>query len=91
MSAVLAEMAALPMPVIAAVNGDAIGGGCEILTACDLRLAAAHARFAFAQVRNGLTTGWGGSSRLVALLGESRAMELLLTTRLFGAAVSRDL
>lgn len=91
MSVALAQMAALPVPVIAAVNGDAIGGGCEILTACDLRLAAAHARFSFAQVRNGLTSGWGGTSRLVALLGESRAMELLLTTRLFDAAEAQRL
>ncbi|MFQ5398748.1 MAG: enoyl-CoA hydratase/isomerase family protein [Anaerolineae bacterium] len=85
MSAALARLTALPLPVIAAVNGDAYGGGCEILTACDLRLAAAHARFSFAQVRNGLTTGWGGTGRLVRLIGHSRAMDFLLTSRPFEA------
>jgi enoyl-CoA hydratase/carnithine racemase len=85
MSAALTDLAALPYPVIAAVNGDAIGGGCEILTACDLRLAAAGARFAFRQVQNGLTTGWGGAARLVRLLGQSRAMDLILTGRVIDA------
>jgi len=85
MSAALAALTELPAPVIAAVNGDAIGGGCEIVTACDLRVAAAGARFAFRQVHNGLTTGWGGAARLVALIGQSRAMELLLTGRMFDA------
>ena len=78
----LVQMTELPLPVIAAINGDAFGGGCEILTACDLRIAVPHARFSFAQVKNALTTGWGGTGRLVRLLGQSRAMELLLTTRL---------
>lgn len=82
MGTALAQLTELPIPVIAAVNGDAFGGGCEILTACDLRLAAAHARFSFAQVKVGLTSGWGGTGRLVRLIGQSRAMELLLTTRL---------
>lgn len=85
MSAALAQLADLPFPVIAAVDGDAVGGGCEILTACDLRIASAGARFAFRQVNNGLTTGWGGTARLVALIGQARAMELLLTGRAFDA------
>ncbi len=91
MSAALAGLAELPYPVMAAVNGDAVGGGCEILTACDLRLAAAEARFAFRQVHNGLTTGWGGAARLVSLIGQSRAMELLLTGRTFDAAEAQTL
>ena len=85
MSDALLQLTGLPIPVIAAVNGDAFGGGCEILTACDLRIATQQARFSFAQVRNGLTTGWGGTTRLVHLIGQSRAMELLLTARLFDA------
>jgi len=91
MSAALAGLIELPYPVIAAVNGDAVGGGCEILTACDLRLAGAGARFAFRQVHNGLTTGWGGAARLVALIGQSRAMELLLTGRSFDASEAQAL
>ncbi len=85
MSQALAQLTELPIPVIAAVNGDAFGGGCEILTACDLRLAAPHARFSFAQVKVGLTSGWGGTARLVRLIGQSAAMELLLTGRLIDA------
>lgn len=81
----LARLTALPIPVIAAINGDAFGGGCEILTACDLRLTVPQARFSFAQTKVGLTTGWGGTARLVHLLGRSRALELLLTARLFDA------
>lgn len=86
MGAALDHLTRLPMPVVAAVNGDAFGGGCEILTACDLRLALAGVRFSFRQVQNGLTTGWGGTARLVALLGQSLAVSLLLTGRAFGAA-----
>jgi enoyl-CoA hydratase/carnithine racemase len=73
------------MPVIAAVNGDAFGGGCEIVTACDLRLAASHARFCFAQARNALCTGWGGTGRMVNQLGQARALDLLLTARILSA------
>ncbi len=91
MSAALADLIALPVPVIAAVNGDAIGGGCEILTACDLRVAVASARFSFRQVSNGLTTGWNGTGRLVELLGQSRAMDLLLTGRTFDAIAAREM
>lgn len=91
MSGALAQLSDLPFPVIAAVDGDAVGGGCEILTACDLRVASAGARFAFRQVQNGLTTGWGGTSRLVALIGQSRAMGLLLTGRTFDAGEARAL
>jgi enoyl-CoA hydratase len=85
MSQALHWLTQLPIPTIAAINGDAFGGGCEILTACDLRLARQDVRFCFAQARNGLTTGWGGAERLVALLGLSTALDLLLTARLFDA------
>ena len=81
MSGALVQLVDLPVPVLAAVNGDAAGGGWEIITACDLRLMAADARLRFAQVRVGLTTGWGGTARLVRLVGQSRAMELLLSGR----------
>ncbi len=91
MSRALYQLTQLPIPTIAAVNGDAFGGGCEILTACDLRIARADVRFCFAQAKNGLTTGWGGTGRLVALLGLSRALDLLLTARLFDAAEAHRL
>lgn len=87
----LAQMTQLPLPVIAAVNGHAVGGGCEIMTACDLRLASERAHFSFAQAKVGLTTGWGGTARLVRLLGQSRALELLLTGRVFDGQEARRL
>jgi len=86
MGGALTQLTQLPLPVIAAVNGDSVGGGCEIMSACDLRLSAESARFKFAQVQVGLTTGWGGAARMVHLLGAARAMELLLTGRFFVAA-----
>ena len=61
------------------------------MTACDLRMAVSQARFSFAQVKNALTTGWGGTGRLVRLLGQSRAMELLLTTRLLDATEAKQI
>ena len=82
MSGALTQLTQLPIPVIAAINGDAFGGGCEIITACDLRIAANHVRFSLAQVRNALTSGWGGTARLVRQIGQSRAMDLMLTARL---------
>lgn len=79
MRRVLARLADGPRPVIAAVNGAALGGGCEILTACHLRLAADGARFSFRQAAMGVVTGWGGGARLFRLVGRSRALQLLLT------------
>jgi enoyl-CoA hydratase len=91
MGQALHRLTQLPIPTIAAVNGDAFGGGCEILTACDLRIARQDVRFCFAQAKNGLTTGWGGTGRLVALVGLSHALDLLLTARLFDAAEAHRL
>jgi len=81
MGTALDKLNSSPFPVIAAINGDAVGGGCEILTACDIRIAASSARFRFAQLSLGLTTGWGGTGRLVRLIGQSRASDWLLTGR----------
>ena len=71
-------------PVIAAVNGNAHGGGCEILSACHLRLAPAEVRFQFKQAGMGVVTGWGGAQRLFRLLGTGTATRLLVTGRAFG-------
>ncbi len=64
--------------VIAAVNGQALGGGCEILTACHFRFAADHALFSFRQAPNGIITGWGGGRRLLGIVSRSRALRLFL-------------
>ena len=91
MTHALDQLAQLPLPVLCAINGDAVGGGCEIVTACDLRLMARHARLRFGQVQVGLSTGWGGGRRLVAQIGQSRATDLLLTGRPVDAAEAHAL
>jgi enoyl-CoA hydratase len=68
----------LPVPVIAAVNGYALGGGSEIALACDLRIVDEKARVGLVQIRMGLTPGWGAGQRLLRLVGYARAMEILL-------------
>ena len=75
--------------MIAAVNGDVLGGGCEVLVACHLRLAVGSARFSFRQAAMGVVTGWGGGVRVLRLLGRSRAQRLLLTAEVIDAAEAR--
>ncbi|MGH7960252.1 MAG: enoyl-CoA hydratase/isomerase family protein [Candidatus Binatia bacterium] len=79
MGAILTRVSGLPVPVIAALNGPAVGGGTEVALACDIRIAAANAYFSFRQVTMGIMTAWGGAPRLLALLGFSRALHYLLT------------
>ncbi len=81
MRTILDLLPALPIPVIAGINGDAFGGGAEILVACDVRVAAEHARIGFAQITLGLMPAWGASERLAALVGRGRAMSMLITGR----------
>jgi enoyl-CoA hydratase len=76
----------LGKPVIAAINGFALGGGTEIALACTIRIAAEHARIGQPEVKLGLICGYGGSQRLPRLVGRGRAMELLLTGEPIDAA-----
>ncbi|HEX5385215.1 MAG TPA: enoyl-CoA hydratase-related protein [Gemmatimonadales bacterium] len=72
-------------PVIAAVNGFALGGGCELAMACHLRVASETAKFGQPEVKLGLAPGYGGTVRLPRLVGRGRALELLLTGDMIGA------
>jgi enoyl-CoA hydratase len=72
-------------PVIAAVNGFALGGGCELAMACHLRIASETARFGQPEVKLGLAPGYGGTVRLPRLVGKGRALELLLTGAMIDA------
>jgi enoyl-CoA hydratase len=75
-----------PVPVIAAVNGVAAGGGCELALACHLRVASTDARFSLPEIKLGIIPGYGGTQRLARATGSGRALEMMLT----GAEVAAD-
>ena len=77
---VFRKLEIFPLPVIAAVNGFALGGGCELAMACDIRIAAENAVFAQPEVSLGITAGFGGTQRLGRIIGIGKAKELLYTT-----------
>jgi len=78
-SGVFSDLENLPIPVIAAVNGFALGGGCELALACDFRIASENAVFGQPEVSLGIIAGFGGTVRLWRLVGEGRAKQLLFT------------
>lgn len=77
-------------PVVAAVNGFALGGGCELTMACHLRIAGEHARFGQPEVNLGLVPGYGGSQRLIQNIGKTRALKMLLTGDMITATQAFD-
>jgi enoyl-CoA hydratase len=79
-----------PIPVIAYVNGDAIGGGAELAVACDMRLMAPHARIGFIQGRLGLTSTWGGGPDLCSLVGPARAMRMMARCEMVNTQLAMD-
>ncbi|MCY6485675.1 short-chain-enoyl-CoA hydratase [Clostridium aestuarii] len=82
---VFRKIETLNKPVIAAVNGFALGGGCEISMACDIRIASKNAKFGQPEVGLGITPGFGGTQRLARHVGMGRAKELIYTAKIVGA------
>ncbi len=80
------RFAACRKPVIAAVNGFALGGGCELAMMCDLIIASDKAKFGQPEIKLGVTPGMGGSVRLTKAIGKAKAMDLILTGRMIDAA-----
>jgi enoyl-CoA hydratase/carnithine racemase len=86
-----ASVAGIEKPVIAAINGDAIGDGLELALSCDIRIAANTARFGFPQLESGTIPADGGTQRLPRLIGKGKALELILTAATITAAEAFDI
>ena len=85
MGRVLYQLAMIEKPTFAYINGMAVGGGCEIATACDVRIANRHAKFGFIQAGQGITTGWGGGTLLAEKINPQEALQLLMSADIYTA------
>jgi 3-hydroxypropionyl-coenzyme A dehydratase len=82
---VLNKIEKMEKPVIAAINGFALGGGCEIALACDIRIASENAKIGQPEVTIGIPPGWGGTQRLLRIVGPAKAKELIFTGKMISA------
>lgn len=88
--AVFNRLENLPIPSIALINGFALGGGLELALACTFRLCSEKAKFALPEIKLGLIPGYGGTQRLPRVIGQARAMEMILTGKMIDAAHALD-
>ncbi|HEX6559863.1 MAG TPA: enoyl-CoA hydratase-related protein [Longimicrobiales bacterium] len=88
---VFTELGDYPRPVIAMINGYALGGGCELALACDIRVAARSARFGQPEIKLGIIPGGGGTQRLPRLIGRGRALRMILTGEMIDAVEAEKL
>jgi len=90
-SKVMARLEQLRIPVIAAVNGFALGGGCELAMSCHMRFASQNAKFGQPEVNLGIIPGYGGTQRMPKLIGRAKAMELILSGNMIDAEQAKQL
>jgi 3-hydroxypropionyl-coenzyme A dehydratase len=88
---VLNKIERLEKPVIAAINGFALGGGCELAMACDIRIASSNAKLGQPEVTIGIPPGWGGTQRLVRIVGPAKAKEMIFTGKMVSAAEAEQI
>ena len=87
----LSKIENLEKPIIAAINGYALGGGCQLALACDVRIASSNAKIGQTEVKMGITPGWGGTQRLTRIVGIAKSKELIYTGKTITANEAQEI